>query len=220
MHFDLVEMIKLVGLIGIWAIIFAESGLLIGFFLPGDSLLFTAGFLASQGLFDAQGGLPVLVIGCVIAAITGDSVGYAFGRRVGPAIFRKEDSLFFHKNHLNKARVFYERHGGKTIILARFLPFVRTFAPILAGVGKMEYSKFLLYNVVGGLLWAFGLPVAGFFLGSIIPDVDKYLLPIIAAIIILSVAPTAIHILRDPSQRAQIRTIISRVLNRGSKSAA
>src|SRR3989344_7997132 len=131
LHGDMVSFVKAAGLIGIFLVVFAESGLLIGFFLPGDSLLFTAGFLASQGYF----GIVPLIILCFLGAIIGDSVGYSFGKSMGRKIFRKEDSLLFHKDHLRKAEVFYERHGGKAIVLSRFMPVVRTFAPIVAGVG-------------------------------------------------------------------------------------
>jgi membrane-associated protein len=211
MHLDLKEIIVAVGYIGVFAIIFAESGLFFGFFLPGDSLLFTAGFLASPASVslwrsDEPGfNIVVLAAGCFVAAATGDSVGYAFGQRVGPRIFSREDSVWFHKKHIVRAQQFYEKHGGKTIVLARFLPAVRTFAPIVAGVGQMPYPRFLFFNLIGGLLWAVGLTVAGYFLGSVIPDPDRYLLPIIALIIIASVLPTATHILRDPEQRAAIR---------------
>lgn len=198
--FDLVTLIKTVGYLGIFGIIFAESGLFFGFFFPGDSLLFTAGFLASQGYLN----IWPLVILCFVAAVTGDSVGYAFGRRVGPRIFSREDSLLFHKDHLKRAQKFYEVHGGKTIILARFMPVVRTFAPIVAGVGQMRYGRFLAYNVVGGLVWGVGLPLAGYFLGQNVPGIDQYLVPIILGIIIFSVLPSAIHILRDPRQRQNI----------------
>lgn len=191
--FDLVSLIKTAGYVGLFAIVFAESGLLVGFFLPGDSLLFTAGFLASQGFLN----IWLLSVLLFVAAVVGDSVGYAFGNRVGPKIFTKEDSLFFHKDHLLKAKVFFEKHGGKTIILARFIPVVRTFAPVLAGVGKMKYSTFLLYNIVGGFLWAVGLTFLGYYLGRTIPHIDKYLLPIIGLIILVSVSPTLVHIYKD-----------------------
>src|SRR3954447_27073387 len=181
MHFDLKDLIIAVGYLGVLAIVFAESGLLIGFFLPGDSLLFTAGFLASSlGIFN----IWALAIGCFLAAVLGDSVGYAFGHRIGRPLFNKEDSLFFHRDHLLRAQAFYEKHGGKTIILARFLPVVRTFAPIVAGVGAMPYPRFLAFNVIGGALWALGLTTAGYFFGSLIPDPDRYLLPIIVLIIL------------------------------------
>lgn len=193
MHFDLVEILRTFGYVGLFGIIFAESGLLIGFFLPGDSLLFTAGFLASTGFFD----IAVLAAGCFVAAVSGDSVGYAFGHRVGRRLFDRESSLLFNPKHLERAEAFYEKHGGKTIVLARFIPIVRTFAPIVAGMGRMSYGRFVMFNLVGGLLWAVGVTIAGYFLGSVIPDVDKYLLPIIAVIILVSVAPTAVHIWRD-----------------------
>lgn len=186
---DLIVFIQTIGYIGLFAIIFAESGLLIGFFFPGDSLLFTAGFLASQGAFN----ITVLAVGCFIAAVTGDSVGYAFGRRVGDKIFTREDSRLFKKRYVTDAQKFYAIHGKKTIILARFVPMVRTFAPILAGVGKMHYSTFLAYNVIGGFLWAIGMTVGGFFLGRLIPNVDRYLLPIVLFIIIVSMSPAALH---------------------------
>ncbi|HBW73862.1 MAG: hypothetical protein UX10_C0026G0009 [Candidatus Magasanikbacteria bacterium GW2011_GWA2_45_39] len=205
--FDIITLIKTAGYLGIAGILFAESGLFVGFFLPGDSLLFTAGFLASQGYLHI---VPLMVLSFV-AAVAGDSVGYAFGRRVGPAIFNREDSLLFHKDHIERARKFYERHGGKTIILARFLPIVRTFAPILAGVGNMRYSVFLVYNLVGGFLWTIGLSGLGYFLGNTIPDVDRYLLPIILGIIILSVAPSAYHLLKEKSVRDHIKLYLKRV---------
>lgn len=193
LHLSLPELIKTLGLLGIVAIIFAESGLLIGFFLPGDSLLFTAGFLASQGFLNVY----LLAVFSFIAAVIGDSVGYSFGARVGRKLFEQKESRFFRKDHLLKAEEFYEKHGGKTIILARFMPFIRTFAPIVAGVAKMNYRKFVTYNIVGGFLWSIGLSFAGFFLGKLIPDVDKYLLPIIGLIIIFSVSPTLWHLYRD-----------------------
>lgn len=193
MHFDLVEILRTFGYVGLFAIIFAESGLLIGFFLPGDSLLFTAGFLASTGFFD----IWILAVGCFIAAVAGDSVGYAFGHRVGRKLFDREDSILFHRKHLLRAEAFYEKHGGKTIILARFVPVIRTFAPIVAGMGKMDYGRFITFNVIGGFLWGVCITVAGYYLGSIIPDVDRYLLPIIGVIIGVSFLPTAIHIWRD-----------------------
>jgi membrane-associated protein len=190
---DLPTLIKSVGYLGVWGIVFAESGLLIGFFLPGDSLLFTAGFLASQGFFNVW----LLVVVAAICAISGDSVGYMTGHRFGRRLFSREDSRFFHKDHLIKAQKFYDLHGGKAIILARFMPIVRTFAPITAGIGKMHYPSFLTYNVVGGILWTFGLTLLGYFLGSVIPDVDKYLIPIVLAIIVLSVLPSVIHIWQE-----------------------
>jgi len=187
---DLPTLIKAVGYIGVTLIIFAECGLLIGFFLPGDSLLFTAGFLASQHVLD----IWVLTILCALAAVVGPAVGYWFGRAVGPRLFNREDSRFFHRKHLERAHAFYERHGGKALILARFMPVVRTFAPIVAGAGRMSYVPFVVYTLIGAVIWAVGVIWAGFYLGSVIPDVDKYLLPIIGLIIVASIAPSVIHL--------------------------
>ncbi len=180
------------GTIGLFAIVFAESGLLFGFFLPGDSLLFTAGLLASQGKLS----LPVILVGCFVAAVAGDQVGYAFGNRVGPALFRRPDSRFFKRANLEKAQNFFDRHGSKTIVLARFVPVARTFVPIVAGVGSMTYRTFVTFNVVGGLLWAVGVTLLGYILGEAIPDIDKYLLPVIAAIVVASAVPVGVELLR------------------------
>ncbi len=197
---DLESTLQTVGLIGLLAIVFAESGLLIGFFLPGDSLLFTAGLLSSQGHLAP---LPVILVGCFLAAVAGDQVGYAFGARVGPSLFRRPDSRIFKQEYVDKARAYFERHGSKTIVLARFVPIVRTFAPILAGVGSMQYRTFVTFNVLGGLLWAVGVTSLGYILGESIPDIDKYLLPIIALIVLLSVLPVAIEILRNRRSTSQ-----------------
>ncbi len=191
--FDIISFIKAAGYIGIFGVIFAESGLFVGFFLPGDSLLFTAGFLASQNFLN----IWILVLLTFLGAVLGDNFGYAFGRRVGPAIFKKEDAILFKKEYIERTKVFYKKYGGKAIILARFMPVVRTFAPILAGVGEMSYKTFVFYNILGAALWAVGIIWLGFFLGSTIPNIDKYLIPIILVIIILSILPTIIHILRN-----------------------
>jgi len=206
LHFDLEEFIRTVGYIGVFAIIFAESGLLIGFFLPGDSLLFTAGFLASQDFFN----FPLLAIGCFIAAVAGDSVGYWFGHRVGRPLFERKDSFLFKKKHLYRAQALYERHGGKIIVIARFMPIVRTFAPIVAGVGTMNYRRFISYNVIGGFLWAVGVSSAGYFLGNTIPNVDRYLLPIVFVIIVISALPPATHFAKDflAERRARKQAIV------------
>jgi membrane-associated protein len=206
MHFDLTQILPTIGLVGIAVIVFAESGLLIGFFLPGDSLLFTAGFLASQGIFNIWILAPV----AFIAAVLGDSVGYAFGQKIGKKIFHKKDSLLFHRDNIEKAQKFYEQHGKKTIILARFVPIVRTFAPIVAGVGDMHYHTFLSYNIIGGLLWGVGITVAGYFLGKSIPNVDKYLLPIVVLIIVASIAPSAWHILKEEQSRKQLIALLKK----------
>lgn len=204
--FDLVELIRTVGLIGVFAIVFLESGMMIGFFFPGDSLLFTAGFLASQGIID----IKILILGCFIAAILGDSVGYYLGHKYGRKLFNKDDSIWFHKDHLNKAQKFYDKHGGKTIIIARFVPIIRAFAPVVAGIGLMQYKRFVMFNLIGGVLWAIAIPLLGYYLGSAIPDVDKYLLPIVGLIIIASVLPALHHILVDTEIRASILKKIKR----------
>lgn len=180
-------LIEVFGTLGLFAIVFAESGLLVGFFLPGDSLLFTAGLFASKGELS----LPVILVGCFVAAVLGDQVGYAFGRRVGPALFGRPDSRLFRMEHVERTRRFYERYGPKTILLARFVPLVRTFAPILAGVGRMHYRTFVTFNVLGGLLWGVGVTTLGYLLGEAIPDIDRYLLPLIALIVLASVMPIA-----------------------------
>ena len=200
MHFDLVSLIQTAGYLGVFAIVFLESGMLVGFFFPGDSLLFTAGFLASQGLLD----IKVLIAGCFLAAVAGDSVGYYIGKRFGKRLFNKENSIWFHKEHLNRAQKFYDKHGGKTIILARFVPVIRAFAPVVAGIGEMKYKRFVIFNLFGGVLWAIGVTSAGYYLGSLIPDVDKYLLPIIGLIIIASILPALHSMLMDAEIRASI----------------
>ncbi len=177
--------VESLGLIGVISIIFAESGLFFGFFLPGDSLLFTAGLLASQDYIN----IYALIGFGIIVAILGDNVGYAFGKKMGPKIFSKEDSFFFNKRHIERSKKFFEKYGKKALILARFTPIVRTFVPILAGVGNMNYKEFVTYNIVGGILWVSSMSFLGFFLGKAIPDPDKYILPIVIVIIILSVLP-------------------------------
>ena len=182
---DPIVIIKALGLAGVLFIVFAESGLFFGFFFPGDSLLFTAGFLASQGLLSPAW----LFAGAFVAAVVGDSVGYAFGKKIGPKIFTKEDSFFFGKRHIERSERFYEKYGKKTIILARFIPVVRTFAPILAGVGNMSYRVFISYNVIGGLLWSVGVTALGYGLGAVVPNAGSYITPIVVVIIVVSVIP-------------------------------
>lgn len=198
--FDPESLIDSFGLAGLLLIVFAESGLLFGLFLPGDSLLFTAGLLVSQDVLDV--GLPALLLGCFVAAVLGDQVGYAFGNRVGPALFRRPDSRIFKQRYIEQSRAFFDRHGPKTIVLARFVPIVRTFAPILAGVGTMRYRTFVTFNVVGALLWAVGVTSLGFFLGQTVPSIDRYLLPAIAVIVVLSVLPAVFELLR--ARRARL----------------
>ncbi len=186
------------GTIGLLLVVFAESGLLIGFFLPGDSLLFTAGVFAAKGDLT----LPIVLVGVFVAAVLGDQVGYAFGHKVGPALFRRPDSRFFKQEHVERAQRYFEEHGPKTIVLARFVPIVRTFAPIVAGVGTMRYRTFLVYNVAGGLLWGVGVTMLGFVLGEAI-DIDRYLLPVIALIVAASFVPVVLEVRRARKKRAR-----------------
>ncbi len=202
---DLETLVKGIGVIGVWAVIFAESGLLIGFFLPGDSLLFTAGLLASPAFKFID--LWSLLIGSWVAAIVGDNVGYEFGKRVGRKLFKKEESLFFNPKNLEKANAFYETHGGKAITLARFIPVVRTFVPIIAGISHMGHKKFTFYNFIGGTIWVWGMILGGYFLGSFVPNVDKYILPIVLIIIIGSVAPAAWHLYKDNKQQIHSKVL-------------
>lgn len=187
------ELIAWGGYLGLALIVFAETGLLAGFFLPGDSLLVTAGLVASWGRLDYLT-LNALLICCAIA---GDTAGYWIGYYTGPRIFKKEDSFFFRKSHLERTHRFFEKHGGKTIVLARFVPIVRTFAPTVAGVGRMSYGKFLSYNVFGGIFWVLGMTSIGFFLGRSIPDIDKHLHVVIAAVVIVSFLPILFEWIRS-----------------------
>jgi membrane-associated protein len=191
------ELLEAFGTIGLFVIVFAESGLLIGFFLPGDSLLFTAGLLASQGHLN----YPVILVGCFAAAVLGDQIGYVFGRRVGPALFRRPDSRIFRQEYVERARTYFEEHGSKTIVLARFVPIVRTFAPIVAGVGHMPYRTFVTFNIIGGFIWAVGVTTLGFVLGETIPDIDKYLLPAVGLIVLASLVPIAFEWRRNRRRR-------------------
>lgn len=197
---NIAELGRVTAYFAFFGIIFAESGLFFGFFLPGDSLLFTAGFLASQDILNIWILIPIFLI----AAVTGDSVGYSFGRRVGRRLFTREDSFFFHKKHIDRAEKFYERYGKKTIIIARFVPVVRTFASIVAGIGKMDYSTFLAYNVIGAVIWAIGLTLAGYILGEIIPNLDKYLHVVVGIIIVVSLLPAVLHVFKDPEMKEAI----------------
>jgi membrane-associated protein len=190
---DPIILIKAVGVIGVILIIFAETGLFFGFFLPGDSLLFTAGIFASQGFLN----LEVLIIGGIIAAILGDSVGYWSGKKYGRRLFEKDSGFFFKKKRLLDAEEFYQKHGKSTIIIARFVPIIRTFAPIVAGIGKMHYLTFISYNIFGGIIWVGGMVLLGYFLGGLIPDPEKYILPIALLIIFVSVVPILIKIIKE-----------------------
>lgn len=190
---DIVSIVQIGGYLGLFLIIFAESGLFFGFFLPGDSLLFTAGFLSSQGYFSI---VPLTII-LFIAAISGDAVGYLFGKKVGPKLFSRPQSFFFHPSHVDKTAKFFDRYGAKTILLARFIPVVRTFAPIMAGVGGMKYGTFVKFNMLGAFLWAVGLTTLGYVFGQNVPNADRYVLPIVAIIIVTSFIPPVWEYLKE-----------------------
>ena len=208
--FDFIQFAQTAGpiaaLLIVAAIIFAESGLLIGFFLPGDSILFTLGFLI-QGTnsFTLDLNIHPTILFLFMAAVLGDNVGYLFGRKLGPKLFTKPNSLLFRQENVQKAQDFYNKHGGKTIIIARFIPIVRTFAPLIAGVAKMNHRTFMAYNLIGGALWTAGITYLGYFLGKLLQglgvDIDVILLPIVAIILIASVAPALYHLLKDKKQR-------------------
>ena len=190
------------GMLGMLAIVFVESGLLVGFFLPGDSLLFTAGLLSAN---DVLPDLWVLLVTVPIAAIAGDQVGYAIGRKAGPSIFSRPDSRFFHHEHVVRAEEFFDRHGPKTIVLARFVPIVRTFAPVTAGVARMHYRTFLTYNIVGGVLWGVGVTTLGYFLGQV-ELIKANIEFVLIAIVGLSFVPIALELLRGQSRRRRVGT--------------
>ncbi|MEN9593302.1 MAG: hypothetical protein RJA21_1778 [Gemmatimonadota bacterium] len=198
---DLPALVQWAGYVGLTIIIFAETGLLVGFFLPGDSLLVTAGLLAADPAF----GLNVWLLGLIltVAAIVGDTVGYHVGKATGPRIFTRENSLFFHKSHLLKAQAFYEKHGGKTIIIARFMPIVRTFAPVVAGVGQMRYASFLVYNVVGGVLWIWSMLIVGYVLAKTVPGVATHVEKVILVVVFLSILPGIIAWWRNRGAQAK-----------------
>jgi membrane-associated protein len=203
------KLIDTFGLLGIFLIVFAESGLLVGFFLPGDSLLFTAGFLASgPSGFAEELHLPLvpLLLGVWVAAVAGDQVGYVFGRRVGPALFRRPDSRFFKQENVDKAQEFFDKHGPKAIVLARFVPIIRTFTPITAGVSRMEYRKFVTFNVIGGTLWSLGITLLGYFLGQV--DVIEQNLEIaILLVVATSLMPIVLEVVKARRGNARSATL-------------
>lgn len=207
-HYGLQNFISLISIYGVAGIIFAESGLLVGFFLPGDSLLFTVGFLIHQGIINFNIHLTVLIF--FIAAALGDSVGYIFGKKVGRRLFKRKDSVLFHRDNLKQAEAFYERHGGKTIIIARFMPVVRTFAPIVAGISHMSYRRFLAFNLIGALIWAVGITYLGYFAGNWIEAAGINIEYVIIGIILTSIIPPIAHVLKDRKQRNAIHRGVKR----------
>ncbi len=207
------ELIRTFGYAGVFAIIFAESGLFFGFFFPGDSLLLTAGLLAFHGELD----LRILIPGVFICAVLGDNVGYWFGNKTGPVLFKREESLFFKPRYLHSAKEFYDRHGGITIVAARFMPVIRTFAPIVAGAAEMAYRRFFIFNLIGGVLWGIGVTSAGYFLADFLSKTlspeqfDRYFTLIVLAAFFIPGLPTLIHLWRENKAKifARIRAIVS-----------
>ena len=191
--YNVPELIRTVGFYGLIVIVFAETGLLVGFFLPGDSLLITAGLFAARGDFD----ITMLLLTLIPAAILGNATGYWIGHRTGMALYSRPDSLLFRREHLRITHEYYERHGGKTIVLAQFIPILRTFAPVVAGVGEMGYRQFATYNVVGAILWVGGMTLAGYGLGHMIPNIESRIHIVVAIVIAISLLPPAIAFLRS-----------------------
>jgi len=198
--FDVTHLVEAGGLFLIAAIIFAESGMMVGFFFPGDTLLFSAGILAASGTLN----LPVTIAVIAGAAILGDNIGYHIGYRLGPRLFRKPDSLIFRKEYIDKAEAFYEKYGSKTMLLAHFVPVVRTFAPVTAGAGKMPLKQFMIFDAIGDIAWAAGLTCIGYFIGSKIPGVEKFIEPMLIIIVLIFLAPTLYHAFKDPKIRAAL----------------
>ncbi len=191
--YNVPELIRLVGLYGLIFIIFAETGLMVGFFLPGDSLLVTAGLFAARGDLD----VTTLLVTLSLAAIVGDATGYYIGKKAGHTLYSRPNSFFFRKEHLLRTRQFYERHGGKTIVLARFMPIARTFAPVVAGAADMTYRRFATYNIAGGILWIVSMTLTGYFLGRVIPDIETRIHIVVAVVIFLSLLPAIIGWLKS-----------------------
>lgn len=204
--FDVNHIIQTGGYLLIAIIIFAESGMMAGFFFPGDTLLFSAGILAASGKFSLAGILAVIAV----AAIIGDNVGYQIGKSLGPRLFRKKDGLVFRKEYIDRAEVFYEKYGSKTMLLAHFVPVVRSFAPVTAGAGNMPRKLFILFDAIGDIAWTLVITLLGYYVGSRIPHVEKYIEPVLLLVILVFLAPTIYHILRDPKIRAAIRSKLRR----------
>ena len=198
--YNVPELIRIAGLLGLIIIVFAETGLMVGFFLPGDSLLITAGLFAYKGDLN----IWTLNIALVLAAIIGDATGYYIGRRTGQALYSRPNSLLFRRDHLIKTHEFYEKHGGKTIIIARFMPIVRTFAPVVAGAAEMTYRNFAIYNIIGAFLWVLSMTLTGYFLGAVVPDIEKQIHKVVAVVIFLSLLPAGIAWLKTKMQQKKL----------------
>jgi membrane-associated protein len=199
--YNVPELIRIGGLIGLVVVVFAETGLMVGFFLPGDSLLVTAGLFAAKGDLD----IVWLNLALMAAAVVGDATGYWIGFRAGKALYSRPNSFFFRREHLLKTHEFYEKHGGKTIVIARFMPILRTFAPVVAGAASMTYRRFAIFNITGGIAWVASMTLTGYFLGRVIPDIDKRLHLVVAVVIFLSLLPALISFLRVRMQQRSAR---------------
>jgi len=191
--YNVPELIRIVGFYGLIAIVFAETGLLVGFFLPGDSLLITAGLFAARGDLSIHALIPTLIV----AAIVGNATGYWIGARTGAALYSRPDSLLFRREHVRMTHEYYERHGGKTVVLAQFIPILRTFAPVVAGVGQMGYRQFATFNVLGAILWVSSMTSAGYLLGNLVPNIEKRIHIVVAVVILVSLIPPAIAFLKS-----------------------
>jgi len=191
--YNVPELIRIVGFYGLIAIVFAETGLLVGFFLPGDSLLITAGLFAARGDLSIHALIPTLIL----AAIVGNATGYWIGARTGAALYSRPDSLLFRREHVRMTHEYYERHGGKTVVLAQFIPILRTFAPVVAGVGQMGYRQFAMFNVLGAILWVSSMTSAGYLLGNLVPNIEKRIHIVVAVVILVSLIPPAIAFLKS-----------------------
>lgn len=207
--FDVNHLIQVGGLALIAAVIFAESGMMIGFFFPGDTLLFSAGILAASGKLN----IVSVLITIGLAAIAGDNVGYQIGKSLGPRLFRKKDGLIFRKEYINRAEAFYEKYGSKTMLLAHFVPVVRSFAPVTAGAGKMPRKLFILFDAIGDIAWTLLITLLGYYLGSRIPHVEKYIEPVLILVVLVFLTPTLYHVFKDP----KIRTAIAAKFRRSNQ---
>lgn len=210
MHLDVTSLIQSGGLLVIALIVYAESGMMVGFFLPGDTLLLSAGVLAASGQFPIE--LAVAVI--AMAAVLGDNTGYIIGKTMGKRLFRKKDGIIFRQEYVQKAEKFYEKHGAKTLLIAHYVPIVRSFAPLVAGVGHMSRSKFFIYDLIGATSWAVIITLLGYWFGSRIPDIDKYIMPVILTVMLISFGPMVWHIVRDPKIRRSLRDRFATILRR------
>lgn len=207
--FDVAHIVQSGGLLLIAIIIFLESGMMVGFFLPGDTLLFSAGILAAAGHLPI---IPAIAI-IALAAIAGDNTGYHIGRKLGPRLFRKEDGIIFRKDLILKAEKFYEKYGTKTLLIAHFIPVVRSFVPVAAGAGKMDYKRFVIFDAIGDMLWATSITLLGYFVGSRIPGIQKMVEPILLIIVLITLLPTIYHALKDPKIRTRLNARFNRIIS-------